>query len=314
MCKAIDNKNMNKCGQRNATFVMQNMEDKLSDISGQPYSFEHSTNQLDSSIDSASWSDSNCTASTCSSSDLSNMEVDDIRTQQTTGKKKKRRSRGRRRRSKNGVKKGNIAPKKRCAEPDNISEEEKRKYVGLDCEMVDVRGVSTLARVSIVDWYGETVFNTFVRIEEEVTDYLTFVSGIRKADIESEDAMSFDDCQDAVLEIISGKVIVGHALRNDFTALNIIHPWYLVRDTAKYEPFMKSHPLDKDTLVPRKLKVLAKNKLDMIIQEDGKEHDSIEDATAAMELYKKARAKWENAVQWKVRKTNAIEKMRKCVC
>lgn len=299
--------------RRSATVKQHNGRDRHMNHNAQPFVC-HSLNnvlvdQSDQSIDSISLTESSCTASTCSSSDLSDVDV--VCKQQAPKKKGKRRSRGRRRGSKNGCKKTKDGSKKKIVEVERISEEERRKYVAIDCEMVNVRGVSTLARVSIVDWNGDTVFNTFVRIEEEVTDYLTFVSGIRQADIESEDAMSFDDCQDAVLEIISGKVIVGHALRNDFIALNIMHPWHLIRDTAKYEPFMKPCPMEKNVLVPRKLRVLAKNKLDMIIQEDGQEHDSLEDATAAMELYKKARGKWENAMQWKVRKTNSIEKLKR---
>lgn len=191
-----------------------------------------------------------------------------------------------------------------------INEEEKTKYVALDCEMVSVGGESTLARVSIVNWYGRTLLNTFVQVEEVVTDYLTFVSGIRQADIESEDAMTFDDCRMTVLEIFSGKVVIGHALKNDFRALNITHPWYLTRDTAKFEPFMKPSREDESILLPRKLKALAELKLGMHIQLCGQEHDSIEDATAAMELYKKARRKWENAVEWKRRKTNAITRLK----
>jgi len=275
-----------------------------------PFSFSLPLHESDDQ--SMSSSVSNCTASTCSSSDLSDEQVEDIRRQQTPKKKTKRRARGRRHNSKNGGKNNKNGMKnKNNVQIERISEEEKEKYIAIDCEMVLVRGVSTLARVSIVNWYGDTIFNTFVRVEDEVTDYLTFVSGIRQADIESEDAMSFEDCQDAVLEIFRDKVVVGHDLRNDFTALNIMHPWYLLRDTAKYEPFMKPCPIEPNLLVPKKLKVLAKNKLDMMIQQDGEEHDSIEDATAAMELYKKARVKWENGMQWKIRKTNSIEKMRR---
>ena len=44
----------------------------------------------------------------------------------------------------------------------------------------------------------------------------------------------------------------------------------------------------------------------MIIQENGTEHDSIVDAVAAMELYKKVQQKWEKAIEWKRSKTNAI--------
>jgi len=286
---------------------------KINMKENEPISFSFpSSPQESDDAQSMSSSISDCTASTCSSSDLSDAQVEDVRRQQAPKKKNKRRSRGRRQGSKNGGKKNKDGmTKKKNVEVERISEEEKEKYIAIDCEMVSVRGISTLARVSIVNWYGDTIFNTFVRVEEEVTDYLTFVSGIRQADIESEDAMSFEDCQDAVLEIFRGKVVVGHALRNDFIALNIMHPWHLLRDTAKYEPFMKPCPIEPNMLVAKKLKVLAKNKLDMIIQEDGEEHDSIVDATAAMELYKKARGKWENAIQWKLRKTSSIEKLKR---
>lgn len=283
-------------------------------------SFSFSLSAYDDSEPTRSMSStaSTCTISTYPSSDSSEDQAEVIHTQQQVpNKKAKKRSRGRRRRG-GSNKKGSGAKQrgglnqKNVIEVTHISDEDKAKYVAIDCEMVSVRGISTIARVSIVDWNGEIIFNSFVRVEDEVTDYLTFVSGIRQADIESEDAMSFEDCQDAVLEIISGKIVVGHALRNDFIALNIMHPWYLIRDTARYEPFMKPCLIEPNMLVPKKLKVLAKNKLDMTIQEHGQEHDSIEDATAAMELYKKARTKWESAMQWKMRKTSSIEKTKRC--
>ena len=94
----------------------------------------------------------------------------------------------------------------RNSSSEQIEEAEKSKYVALDCEMVDVQGESTLARVSIVNWDGDAIFNTFVRVEGPVTDYLTFVSGVRKEDIESDDAMSFNDCRNTVLKILNGKI------------------------------------------------------------------------------------------------------------
>lgn len=191
-------------------------------------------------------------------------------------------------------------------EVEKLTEEEKAQYVGLDCEMVGTGQygeTSALARVSIVNWDGDVIFDTFVKVEEEVTDYRTFVSGVRETDVES--GIDFDECQERVKEILHGKTIVGHALKNDFYALNLTHPWHQIRDTARYDPFMKkSKTCEK--LLPKKLKVLAKDKLGMIIQEDGKEHCSVEDATAAMELYKKARRKWEIAVEWKMNKTAEI--------
>ena len=43
---------------------------------------------------------------------------------------------------------------------------------------------SILARVSIVNQYGQCVYDKYVCPTEQVTDYRTHVSGIRRQDIE----------------------------------------------------------------------------------------------------------------------------------
>ena len=199
-----------------------------------------------------------------------------------------------------------------------LTDEEKSQYLALDAEMVGIGPggfTSRLARISLVNYDGDTVYDTHVQVEEVVTDYRTFVSGITAEDLESEEAVSFDEARSRVLELVQDKVIVGHGLKNDFKVLNYYdHPWYLVRDTAKYEPFMKTtseaeatFKYPAGTLVPKKLKVLAKDKLGLLIQEEGKPHSPVEDAVAALELFKKHQGKWEKAVAYKVGKTRAIE-------
>jgi len=256
---------------------------------------------------------STCTLSTCSSSQASMDAHDDEwnakgQRNETTTKNRNRCNKKNAKTTGNQKRKAKMSRRNqsRNSNSEKTDEAEKSKYLALDCEMVDSRGKSTLARVSIVNWEGEVVFNSFVRVEEPVTDYLTFVSGVRKADIESVDAMPFNECRSAVLEILDGKIVIGHGLKNDFRALKISHPWYLIRDSTKYHPFMKPHYKDSSIMVPQKLKILAKNKLGMIIQENGTEHDSIVDAVAVMELYKKVQQKWEKAIEWKRSKTNAI--------
>ena len=61
------------------------------------------------------------------------------------------------------------------------------KVVGMDCEMVGVGDgeENMLARVSIVNQYGEMVYDKFVKPMEDVVDYRTHVSGVRKHDLES---------------------------------------------------------------------------------------------------------------------------------
>lgn len=56
-------------------------------------------------------------------------------------------------------------------------------FLALDCEMVGVGPFgleSALARVTIVNYVGDIVLDEFVRPQEQVTDWRTPVSGIRK--------------------------------------------------------------------------------------------------------------------------------------
>ena len=194
---------------------------------------------------------------------------------------------------------------------DSISDEEKDRYVALDCEMVGVGHggqQSALARVTLINWDAEILLDCFVRPDCEVVDYRTFVSGITKEDLESEYAISMDECQWMVADMLYNKVLVGHALKNDLHALGISHPWYDTRDTAKYEPFMKVR-FDNGILWPRKLKELAKEKLGRDIQLPGQPHSAYEDALGALDLYKKNRAKWEKAMEYKLNKTRQIENL-----
>ena len=208
-----------------------------------------------------------------------------------------RAKRSRRRRRKNSAK-----------NTDELSEEERSRYMAIDCEMVGVGPggfKSALARVCIVDWNEDIVFDTFVKVNETVTDYRTFVSGIRKEDLESEEAMEMEECRSFVASVIEGKILIGHALKNDFQALGLSHPWYDTRDTAKYSPLMKTCERS-GCMKARRLKELVQEKLNKQIQCDGAEHCPYEDASAALSLYKLVRKKWEKVMTYKFNKTQEI--------
>lgn len=177
-----------------------------------------------------------------------------------------------------------------------MSLEDRCRYIGMDCEMVGV-GLSgkqsALARVSLVDYNGGVVLDTFVRVPQKVTDYRTFVSGVRKRDVNSPSAQDFFACRAEVGKILEGKILVGHALENDLAALMWTHPVEDIRDTAKYAPYMTMRNGKKR---PRKLKDLAKEVLGIDIQREGEAHDSVQDANAAMGLYQKAQKEWEKLI------------------
>ena len=155
------------------------------------------------------------------------------------------------------------------------------KYVGIDCEMVGVGGNedrSVLARVSIVNFHGTQVYDSFVRPKEFVTDWRTHVSGVSSKDMAT--ARTFEEVQAEVAAILKDRVIVGHGIRNDLEAMMLGHPKKDIRDTSKFSGFRKYSAGKTPSL-----KKLVKEILGADIQ--GGEHSSIEDARATMLLFRK---------------------------
>lgn len=161
--------------------------------------------------------------------------------------------------------------------------------IAMDCEMVGVGSQgnkSALGRVTLVNTWGNVIYDEFVRPVERVVDFRTEVSGIRPRDMRK--AKDFQDVQMKVVELINGRVLVGHALHNDLKALLLSHPKKDIRDTSEYRPFLKEGR-------KRALRVLADEFLGVKIQ-DG-EHCPIEDARAAMLLYQRNKRVWEKSIK-----------------
>lgn len=155
------------------------------------------------------------------------------------------------------------------------------KYVGLDCEMVGVGGDedrSVLARVSIVNFHGTQIYDSFVKPKEFVTDWRTHVSGVSPKNMAT--ARSFEDVQVEVAAVLKERILVGHAIKNDLEALMIGHPKRDIRDTSRFSGFRKYSAGKTPSL-----KKLAKEILGVEIQ--GGEHSSIEDARATMLLFRR---------------------------
>lgn len=164
------------------------------------------------------------------------------------------------------------------------------RYVAIDCEMVGVGPnpgrESALARVSIVNYDGEQIYDSFVKPLEQVTDWRTHVSGILPKHMTQ--ARRLDEVQVAVCKILQDRILVGHALRHDLDALLLSHPKRDIRDTAKHPPYRKLAGGGS----PR-LKILASELLGMDIQVG--EHSSVEDARACMMLFQRDKTAFERA-------------------
>ncbi|KAM7382876.1 hypothetical protein PAMP_002573 [Pampus punctatissimus] len=108
------------------------------------------------------------------------------------------------------------------------------KYVALDCEMVGTgpKGrISQLARCSIVSYEGDVVYDKFINPSVPVTDYRTRWSGIRRSDLVK--ATPYSEARKEILRLLMGKVVIGHAIHNDFKVLGYSHPAALTRDTSR---------------------------------------------------------------------------------
>ncbi|KAI5291635.1 3'-5' exonuclease [Ascosphaera aggregata] len=179
------------------------------------------------------------------------------------------------------------------------------KYVAIDCEMVGVGPNadrdSSLARVSIVNYDGEQVYDSYVQQQEEVTDWRTHVSGITPKHMLT--ARPFAEVQRDVSKLLEGKILVGHAVNNDLNVLMLGHPRRDIRDTSHHPPYRKFAGGGSP-----KLKVLASELLGIEIQ--GAAHSSVEDARATMLLFRRDKDAFEkeHAKKWpvKVAKTREI--------
>ena len=169
------------------------------------------------------------------------------------------------------------------------------KYIAVDCEMVGVGPTpntdSALARISIVNYHGDQIYDSFVKPKEAITDYRTFVSGITPQLLES--ARTLEAVQADVAGLLDGKILIGHSIRNDLDVLLLGHPRRDIRDTSKYPGFRQ--------LAGGKtpgLKKLARDVLGVDIQ--GGEHSSIEDARATMLLFRREKEGFEreHAKKW----------------
>lgn len=163
------------------------------------------------------------------------------------------------------------------------------KQVAMDCEMVGIGdgSESMLARVSLVNRHGACIYDKYVKPRETVQDYRTPVSGIRPHHLETGE--DFDVVQAEVANLLRGRILVGHALKNDLAVLFLSHPKRNLRDTSKYKLFRKVSNGNTPSL-----KKLAAELLGVDIQ--GGEHSSVEDARAAMQLYVLYKNHWEQDI------------------
>jgi RNA exonuclease 4 len=179
------------------------------------------------------------------------------------------------------------------------------KYIALDCEMVGFgptpQDDSQLARVSIVNYHGHQIYDSFVLPQVPITDYRTHITGITSETLL--DARPAKEVQADVATLLSGRVLVGHAIKNDLAVLMMSHPKMDIRDTSRHAAFREMSQGRTPSL-----KKLAREILGVEIQTG--HHSSVEDARTTMLLFKSAKEAFdvEHAKVWgRARKVGGVE-------
>jgi RNA exonuclease 4 len=153
-----------------------------------------------------------------------------------------------------------------------------------------------LCRVSVVLLRGQesycTLLDTWVLVDRDVVDYRSAITGLGAKSLRQKSRVDFATARAAVASLIAGKIVVGHALWNDFKVLKLHHPESDIRDTALY---LKLRPPWRAHLLPS-LNLLARCWLGDEACQAGV-HDSVADATTALRIYGLHALEWEVA-QW----------------
>jgi RNA exonuclease 4 len=174
------------------------------------------------------------------------------------------------------------------------------KYVALDCEMVGVgpepNRDSALARVSLVNFHGHQVYDSYVQVPRQiqVTDYRTAVSGIEPRHLRKDVARPFDEVRNDLKILLTGRILVGHAVNNDLNVLILKHDKRFIRDTSKFSKFRELATIPGRT---PGLKLLADKLLGVEIQVGA--HSSVEDARATMALFRLEKDSFEHEIRQK---------------
>lgn len=201
------------------------------------------------------------------------------------------------------------------------------KYIGLDCEMVGTTDItplavasynryappgarpeySILARASLVNFNGATIYDAYVLPPSgvHVSNYRTQWSGISASHLAPDNHVTkpkpFSVVQKEVAALLQRRTLVGHALKNDLAVLGLSHPKRDIRDSSRFPKYRElAATVGRNGQVGKgrtpSLKNLASGVLGLDIQGGGKGHSSIEDAGAAMLLFRREKAAFEEDI------------------
>ncbi|KAK9882941.1 hypothetical protein WA026_023869 [Henosepilachna vigintioctopunctata] len=148
---------------------------------------------------------------------------------------------------------------------------------GVDCEMCRTStGDLELTRISIVDEKLNVFYETLVKPDNKIVDYLTRFSGITPKIMKNVTKRLKDVQEELRKKLPPNAILVGQSLSNDMHALKMMHP-YIIDTSIIFN-------ITGDRTRKTRLQTLAREFLSEKIQESRKGHCSTEDSSASMKL------------------------------
>ncbi|CAE6433380.1 unnamed protein product [Rhizoctonia solani] len=152
--------------------------------------------------------------------------------------------------------------------------------------------INMLARVTIVDYWGNEIMDTYVRPTEPVVNYRTTQTNITEKHLSNmnPEALPFDVVQTKVSDLIRNFTVVGYALWNDLSILGLSHPAIDTRDVALYLPFRDDMNQSNLPKLPTLVRKFMQRHIQCSLP------DSAENARACMDLFRCTEGDWERYV------------------
>ncbi|XP_076750664.1 RNA exonuclease 5 isoform X2 [Xylocopa sonorina] len=153
----------------------------------------------------------------------------------------------------------------------------KSPMFGLDCEMCKTTtGDLELTRISLVDERMNIIYDSLVKPDNPITDYLTRFSGITK-EMLHDVRTTLSDVQQALRKLLPmDAILVGQSLNSDLHTLRMMHP-YIIDTSVIFN-------ITGDRYRKTKLQTLVREFLGEKIQQSKSGHCSTEDSQASMKL------------------------------
>ncbi|KZT40116.1 hypothetical protein SISSUDRAFT_1019342 [Sistotremastrum suecicum HHB10207 ss-3] len=174
-----------------------------------------------------------------------------------------------------------------------VSTRDPRRYIGICSQTVGIgetASVPMLARISLIDYRGQTVYDVFVQPTHSVTDYHHETTGLDANHLAS--GIPFQLVQETVAQIIRGKILVGYRIWLDLSVLGLQHPAVDTRDTALFLPLRRS--IGSINEIPSLANLVGRflrRRLGF-----GYQHP-LEDARAAVDLFRSCEEQWETYIE-----------------